>query len=236
MYPTVKAHRTAHWLWVQSWQDHIFRVISFTNNNVNICFLLEPDRDNIIKNIPLSWLVHRRLSQEYLISPQTGSESDLFHRWRVILAWLPAVDQWELCQTFRNRNGERRSQSGVRGTGNAERRTLNKESETGSWEWRSSIQTLIPCCYPPFWTVMRITAVFSVPVLVLGFPFPVPDFNNIHLVLTQIQTVICVSVSLQMCDNILFHYLCGCKMNFFRTVGLINTSIVYAITFCCCLG
>lgn len=175
MYPTVKAHRTAHWLWVQSWQDHIFRVISFTNNNVNICFLLEPDRDNIIKNIPLSWLVHRRLSQEYLISPQTGSESDLFHRWRVILAWLPAVDQWELCQTFRNRNGERRSQSGVRGTGNAERRTLNKESETGSWEWRSSIQTLFPCCYPPFWTVMRITAVFSVPVLVLGFPFPVPD-------------------------------------------------------------
>ena len=55
---------------------------------------------------------------------------------------------------------------------------------------------------------MRITTVLSVPVLVLGFPFPVPDFNNIHLVLTQIQTVICVSVSLQMCDNILFHYLC----------------------------
>ena len=54
MYPTVKAHRTVHWLWVQSWQDHIFRVISFTNNNVNICFLLEPDRDNIIENIPLS--------------------------------------------------------------------------------------------------------------------------------------------------------------------------------------
>ena len=83
---------------------------------------------------------------------------------------------------------------------------------------------------------MRITAVLSVPVLVLGFPFPVPDFNNIHLVLTQIQTVICVSMSLKMCVNILFHYLCGCKMNCFRTVGLINTSIVYAVTFCCCLG
>ena len=76
---------------------------------------------------------------------------------------------------------------------------------------------------------MRITAVLSVPVLVLGFPFHVPDFNNIHLVLTQIQTVVCVSVSLKMCVNILFHYLCGCKMNCFRTVGLINTSIVYAV-------
>ena len=63
---------------------------------------MEPDRDNIIKNIPLSWLVHKRLSREYLISPKTGSESDLFHRWRVILAWLPAVDQWELCQTFKS--------------------------------------------------------------------------------------------------------------------------------------
>ena len=49
---------------------------------------------------------------------------------------------------------------------------------------------------------MRITAVLSVPVLVLGFPFPVPDFNNIHLVLTQIQTVVCGAVSLKMCDNI----------------------------------
>ena len=54
MYPTVKAHRTAHWLWVQSWQDHIFRVTSFTKQQCKHFFFLEPDRDNIIKNIPLS--------------------------------------------------------------------------------------------------------------------------------------------------------------------------------------
>ena len=134
MYPTVKAHRTAHWLWVQSWQDHIFRVTSFTKQQCKHFFFLEPDRDNIIKNIPLSWLVHKRLSQEYLISPQTGSESDLFHRWRVILAWLPAVDQWELCQAFK---------SSVFvwmllkiGTGSADRRTEYGERE----RWAANVQ------------------------------------------------------------------------------------------------
>ena len=97
-----------------------------------------------MKNIPLSWLVHRRLSQEYLISPQTGSESDLFHRWRVILAWLPAVDQWELCQAFKSfvfvwmllktgtGSADSRTEYGERGTLSGERWTRNRKRGAGN--------------------------------------------------------------------------------------------------------
>ena len=60
----------------------------------------------------------------------------------------------------------------------------------------------------PFSALLSAILILSVPVLVLGFLFPVPDFNNIHVVLTQIQTVVCVSVSLQICDRLSFHYLC----------------------------
>ena len=133
---------------------------------------------------------------------------------------------------------ERGAQIAERSTRNGERWAANVEQGIGNGELGmtvfysdpfSVLLSAILNCYADY------RCIFG-PSSCSWFPVPRSWFNNIHLVLTQIQTDVCVSVSLQMCDNILFHYLCGCKMNCFRTVGLINTSIVYAVTFCCCLG
>ena len=129
-------------------------------------------------------------------------------------------------------SADRRTEYGERGTLSGERGTRNRKRGAGndSLLFRPFFRVVIR----PFKLLCGLSLYCRSQFLFLVSRSPVPDFNNIHLVLTQIQTVVCVSVSLKMCVNILFHYLRGCKMNCFRTVGLINTSVVYAVPFCCC--
>ena len=144
MYPTVRAHRTAHWLWAQSWQDHIFRVISFTKQQCKHLFSFGTRQRQYHKEhttfVTRAQKIVTRIfnltSNRLRIRPVSSVKGDS----RLIaccgsMGTLSNIQKFCFCvDVTKNRSGERRSQNGVRGTGNAERRTWNKQPETGSRE------------------------------------------------------------------------------------------------------
>ena len=144
IYPTVKAHRTAHWLWAQSWQDNIFRVISFTKQQCKHLFSFGTRSTQYHKEyttfVTRAQKIVTRIFNLTSNRLRIRSVSSVKGDSRLLaccgsMGTLSNIQKFCFCvDVTKIRNGERRSQNGVRGTGNAERRTWNKEPETGSRE------------------------------------------------------------------------------------------------------